>query len=42
MSPVGTNIDNEYFWLGGTDVAEHNVWKWTDGSDGMVDFYKLI
>ena len=36
MSPFSGN--REYFWLGGTDIAEHNVWKWTDGSNGMIDF----
>ncbi len=41
MSPSTGNLFGnlfDYFWLGGTDVAEHDVWKWTDGSNGMVDF----
>ena len=30
--------NNQYaYWLGGTDVAEQNVWRWTDGSLGRVE-----
>ena len=34
---MAANNQYYFFWFGGTDVAEHNVWRWTDGSLGRVE-----